>query len=282
MIGACVQSVGYSRRNSREARMRRLVLVFFSGGAVGAAVVFCLLHNEELAMPREAVAPVALSCDEQMKPLRDQLAKVEGSKRTQEMDQLHVSGQVSNSSMADEEAADETSVSEAMKWRVSAIEKFIPLSEDQKTRLKEKFVLESQSEKGEVTTESLDDILGAEQASYYRQQVQAAFKRVQDQETEREVVWLSRQLSLSIEQERAVREVLARVEQQVASEALNHNTARSPQDRVKRMIEENRKRSELRNNDLKTILSPEQYQAYIKSQSESASSDIEVFHDPGS
>jgi hypothetical protein len=47
------------------------------------------------------------------------------------------------------------------------------------------------------------------------------------------------------------------------------------------MIEENRQRGELRSQELRNILSPEQYQAYLKTQTESAAADVEVFHDPG-
>ena len=52
---------------------------------------------------------------------------------------------------------------------------------------------------------------------------------------------------------------------------------------MKRRLEvlKNRRLSELRNEQLKAALTPEQYEAYLRSQAESAASDIEVFHDPG-
>ena len=52
---------------------------------------------------------------------------------------------------------------------------------------------------------------------------------------------------------------------------------------MKRRLEDlkNRRRSELRNEQLKAALTPEQYEAYLRSQADSAASDIEVFHDPG-
>jgi oligoribonuclease NrnB/cAMP/cGMP phosphodiesterase (DHH superfamily) len=143
---------------------------------------------------------------------------------------------------------------------------------------------EGNSEDGEAETESLEAILGEESASFYRQQVKAAFERVQDEETEKEVVWVSRQLSLSPEQERAVRDVYLRVEQQVQVESAGegHGSApKSSQDRVRLMVQEGRLRNSLRQSMLKDVLTPEQYTTYLKNESESASSEMEVFHDPG-
>ena len=108
----------------------------------------------------------------------------------------------------------------------------------------------------------------------------AAFKRMQDEEVEKEVLLVSRQLSLSAAQEENVRSIFGKVEEVVEA---NRGTSKnsSPQDRVKTMIEENRQRGELRSQELRNILSPEQYQAYLKTQTESAAADVEVFHDPG-
>ena len=119
----------------------------------------------------------------------------------------------------------------------------------------------------EAGAESLEEILGQENADYYRQQVKSAFQRVQDQETEKEVVWMARQLSLSADQERAVRGIYAGVEHQVRQEfgAQQHGgTPRSAQERVKLMILESRRRTELRNTQMKAVLSPEQYEAFLK------------------
>jgi hypothetical protein len=169
---------------------------------------------------------------------------------------------------------------ESLKWKVSAIEKFVPLTDEQRERLRDKYAKERQGE-GEGATESLDDILGAESAKYYREQVQVAFKRVQDEEVEREVVWLSRKLTLSTEQESSVKAILSNVEAEVSQGRSHSPSGATPQDRVKSMIAENRRRTELRNEQLKQVLSADQFRSYLQSEAESSSADVEVFHDAG-
>jgi hypothetical protein len=183
---------------------------------------------------------------------------------------------------ASETEASSTS-KEALSWRISAIEKFVPLSSEQKERLRGKYERESAAKTSgeEVETESLDDILGAENASYYREQVKAAFKRVQNEEIERESMWVSRKLALTSEQETSVRQVFERVESEMGQSHGSGQAGGSPQERVQRLIAENRRRSELRNGELSKILSPEQFQAYAQLEAESSTSDVEVFHDPG-
>ena len=169
---------------------------------------------------------------------------------------------------------------ESLKWKVSAIEKFVPLTDEQRARLHDKYAQERQGQ-GEGETETLDDVLGSESAKYYREQVQAAFKRVQDEEVEREVVWLSRKLSLSAEQESSVKVILSNVEVEVSKGRTHAPSGATPQDRVKSMIAENRRRNELRNEQLKQVLSPDQFSSYLQNEAESSSADVEVFHDSG-
>jgi hypothetical protein len=47
------------------------------------------------------------------------------------------------------------------------------------------------------------------------------------------------------------------------------------------MIAENKRRAALLREKLQALLPPDQYQAYLRSEAESAASDVEVFHDPG-
>jgi hypothetical protein len=168
-------------------------------------------------------------------------------------------------------------------WRVSAIEKFVPLDPDQKERLRDKYERESTAAANgeEVETESLEDIIGSENASYYREQVQAAFKRVQNEEIDRESVWLTRKLGLSPDQESSVRQIFERVESEVTQSKLTGHSSGTPQDRVRALIAENQRRSELRKEELSRILTPEQLRAYAQLEAESSASDVEVFHDPG-
>ncbi len=272
--------------------------LFLFGLLVGGGMVWGLGRvssapsvRSEPEKPSQAVVPAApLSCDGEVAPLRRRVEELEGRLANVERPVDGPEKAVNDIAEALEvpvqsDAAEEQQMrAEAIKWRVSAIEKFVPLTAAQKDRLSEKFKRESESNGEEPEAETLDDILGAESASFYRQQVSAAFQRVQDQEVDKEVVWISRQLSLSADQERSVRSVYSRVESEVQKEfgGEGHGTTpRSAQDRVKLMVQENKRRRELINSQMKDILSPEQYQAYLRNEAESAASDVEVFHDPG-
>lgn len=172
---------------------------------------------------------------------------------------------------------------DGLRWRVSALEKFIPLTDQQKERLRDKYRTEKEAQgSGEDPgAESLDDIVGTESAQYYREQVQAAFKRVQDEEVEREVVWLSRKLALSTEQENSVKTILSQIEDEMSKGRSHGESRATPQERMRAMVADNRRRTELRNEQLRGVFSPDQFQVYVQVESESSAADAEVFHDPG-
>lgn len=166
--------------------------------------------------------------------------------------------------------------SKRVAWRISAIEKFVPLSEEQKNRLTVKFEREAA---GEESSASLEEILGGESATFYREQVKAAFERARNEEVDREIVWLGRQLALTSAQERDIKVAFDAVEKELETVELPESVqARTPEERVKAMITENKRREELRQARLKMILSPDQFAAYSRMNAESTKSDIEVFH----
>ena len=271
--------------------MFKAFLVFTAGLLVGAVAVWATSDVPSQDAPQQMVPAVPISCDAEVGTLRERVSELElqmrDSLRTPLPEPRQVEEEVTGSTGGELLAGnpqEEARIREATTWRISAIEKFVPLTQQQKDRLSEKFLKEAGSDSTDESSESLEDILGAESAAYYREQVKSAFQRVQDQETEKEVVWLSRQLSLTAQQEQSIRDIYQRVEQQVDQEigaGAHDQTSKSPQDRVKRMIQENRRRDELRNSMVKEVLTAEQYQNYIRSQAESSSSDIEVFHDSG-
>ena len=173
---------------------------------------------------------------------------------------------------------------QAIAWRISSIEKFVPLTDDQKERLESKYAEERQAlvEERESDAESLDDILGLESAETYRNQVKAAFERVQNEELEKEVVWASRKLSLSEEQERSLQAAFADVEMALKAEFGALMVAvQSPAERVTLMIRENQKRRELRAELVREMLSAEQYKDFLALEAQSASADMEIFHELG-
>lgn len=248
------------------------------GVVIGAGLMWGVFGTPSPSQPVPMPQPRELTCDtSELKLAQERVAQLESELRVAKAVPLSTQPPGTEPSSHDAPKADPD---ESLKWKVSAIEKFVPLSDDQRERLRAKFTKEKE-DNGEADAESLDDILGAESAAFYREQVQAAFKRVQDEEVEREVVWLSRKLSLSAAQESSVKAILANVEAAVGKDRSHVPSGATPQERVKNMIAENRRRTELRNDQLRQVLTPEQFNTYIQSEAQSSSADVEVFHDAG-
>ncbi len=261
--------------------MIRAVPFILVGGVVGSIATWSVCGRSTPLTPPPGPPPSVLACDAgEVNRLKLRVAQLESEQR---------SAAPAVTALPTAKAAplahqgEDSASHDALSWRISAIEKFVPLTTEQKDRLREKYEQESAAKASgeEPQTESLDDILGAENASYYREQVNAAFKRVQNEEVERESVWLARKLELSPQQEDSVRQALQRVETEVEQSHSPGSSGLNPQQRVQAMIAQNRRRSELRNAELSRILTPEQLRVYAQLEAESSAADVEVFHDPG-
>lgn len=265
--------------------MIRTIPLVLVGAVIGSAVTWSMRGSSDQPAPLPGPPPSPLACDDQeIARLKLRVAQLEGEKRHMVFPSSSpLPGAPVGESHESRDAGASSSSKDAVAWRVSAIEKFVPLNPDQKERLREKYERESSAAANgeEVESESLEDIIGSENASYYREQVQAAFKRVQDEEIDRESVWLTRKLGLSPDQESSVRQIFERVESEINQSKLAAHSNGTPQDRVRALIAENQRRSELRKNELSQILSPEQLRTYAQLEAESSASDVEVFHDPG-
>lgn len=265
--------------------MVRAIPFFLVGAVLGGVAMWSVCSQTPPAAPLPGPVATPLVCTtEELTRLQHRVAQLE-SERSQVAAPTSPLPNGAAVATAHEVPNHEGSSpsNDVLSWRISAIEKFVPLNSDQKERLREKYEREAQARANgeEVEAESLDDILGAENASYYREQVSAAFKRVQTEEVERESVWLSRKLGLTPDQESSMRQVFERVESEVGRGNQSGRSGLSPQDRVRAMIADNRRRLELRNAELSKILTPEQLQAYAQIEAESSASDVEVFHDAG-
>jgi hypothetical protein len=268
--------------------MIRLLSVFFAGTLLGGAAVWLSL-SEHAGLPEGSKSDAVALCSD--RPRAEELAAVQAelaewkrraSAALRDATPIPSAAEHSRPISAEATTTEPQQIpqsTDAVRWKVSAIEKFVPLTEDQRQRLKAKFEREaaaSPEDRGDI--ESLEDILGQDNSRFYREQVKAAFKRVQDEELDREVVWLARQLSLSDAQEQAIHDLFERIEQRIEAEEAGQQQPGSPQERVQAMIRENKRRAELRSEELRALLSPEQYESYMKTQAESAAADVELFH----
>lgn len=265
--------------------MIRTIPLVLVGAVIGSALTWSMCGSSTTSTPPPGPPPSPLVCDSQeVARLKVRVAQLEEERREVAAPTPALApGMPSGESHESRGSESPSSSNDTVAWRVSAIEKFVPLSPEQKERLREKYQREStaSADGAEVESESLEDIIGSENALYYREQVQAAFKRVQNEEIDRESVWLTRKLGLSPEQESSVRQIFERVESEVSQSKLAGHSNGTPQDRVRALIAENQRRSELRKEELSRILTPEQLRAYAQLEAESSASDVEVFHDPG-
>jgi hypothetical protein len=266
--------------------MTRSILVLLVGAVLGAGSLWLLTQAEYQATQGVPTpAPALVRCEAE---LSQRVAEVEGLRKKVAVIAHTVAPQEQSAEDHEPAASGHTegnNAAQASAWRISAIERFVPLSDEQRSRLQEKFAEErlAQEEGRESEAESLDDILEAENAQVYRDQVNAAFERVQKEELERDALWMARKLGLSTEQEGRMRAAFDEVERVVVSEfpPAQIGTIETPQKRVMRMIAENKRRVQLRAERLRQVLLPAQYEAYVKAESESSASDMEVFHGSG-
>jgi hypothetical protein len=264
--------------------MFRSIYLMLAGAAVGGASAWLMIQtNQTEGVHVVTPPPEQLRCEAELKRRDAELAEF---KKGSAPPALAAAATPPEHVHAVDTAAPESETKDrAHAWRLSAIERFVPISDQQRDRLKEKFAEEqkAQEEDRESTAESLDDILGADNAKVYREQVNAAFERVQNEELEKDTMWTARKLGLSAGQEDRMRAAFQQVEQALKVEypQSQHGAGETPQKRVLRMIAENKRRVQLRAEQMRAILSPEQYGAYMQVESESSDSDMEVFHGTG-
>lgn len=167
--------------------------------------------------------------------------------------------------------------------RVSSVGKFVQLSDEQRERLRQKFTTDALKKRGGTSeSESLEAILGERDAEYYRDQLRGAFERSREQALDRELFYLSRKLKLESTQESGIRTLLQSVDQAVEekfeAERRDPRFQNEPAFRVRLMVRENEFRAEWLAEQAKTILTPDQYQAFLQEQTESSAQDMGLWH----
>jgi hypothetical protein len=160
--------------------------------------------------------------------------------------------------------------------RINSIGKFVPLNENQKQRLKEKFTAELET--GSRDTETLEDILGKENADFYREQRKNAFERVLKESIEKEILYIARKLSLAADQEEAFRKAYFEIETEITSNRDNPRPEmKNNASTMEKLVLEEKERNRLLAERMKTILTPDQYQQFIEY--ESGNQDMQLWHE---
>jgi len=175
--------------------------------------------------------------------------------------------------------------------RLSTVEKFIPLTDEQRKALADLFNRDVpwREQPGENERDEFAEIVGKENAQYYRDQMKQAFEQAEAESQEKEVLYMSKRLSLSPEQEAQVTAIMKDVSTQVreslrvAAKDLNQpeGTAGGGANRggrIRRILAENSMRQEMLNQQLQNVLTPEQYRLYLEQQANSTDNRFQVWH----
>ncbi len=171
-----------------------------------------------------------------------------------------------------------------LEWRVGAISNLVDLSENQKERLKEKFRLEKSSGANDPLTkaETLEEILGNENAMVYLEAKQRAKAKIQSESLEKEVLFLSRRLSLDLNLEEEVRNVIFSAEEeaeQYLSQLKSDQTRnKDPYTNFNAFLESQKIRRNILREQLKDILTESKFDDYLKYEAESSAIEVEMWH----
>lgn len=158
--------------------------------------------------------------------------------------------------------------------KISAIEKFVPLNDEQKERLAAKYRAPAGQEQ-----ESLESVIGEENARYYRTEMERSFVRAQEEEDEKEVLFFSRKLNLNQAQEEQLRSAIKNLSQDAPFPSETGKSNSHVENRLRSIIQEEKRREEALNTQVSTIFTPEQFKAYLEYKANSPTGDFQVWHE---
>lgn len=159
--------------------------------------------------------------------------------------------------------------------RMSVLNRFFDLDDEEKTSLREKFTSEALD--SDAPTPSLAAILGADRAKFYNDQRKEARKRFKEEERERKVYYLSRRLGLSPSQEKAFFELERQIDLDSSSPP-NSLSNQNPRQYMRALIEGLQSEQELREQGLQSILTRDQWETYQLEQARSSLQELELWH----
>lgn len=237
----------------------------------------------ESLLPEAALLPPSLEQSTEVQPAaQDSAPEAAPQPATEEPQTASI--------IAPEPPAPEPTLSEMSQYgvvsRVGAIAKFVTLTDEQRERLRQKYTRMAINQKAGLAddTESLETIIGEQNASFFRQQAASAFQKSREQELDREIFYLSRKLAFTSSQEIRLRELMAQVEEEsqkkFSAEKSSPDYAQDASFRVRLMMQENQFKSEWLASQLKETLTSDQYQAYLQEEADSSGAELSVWHAP--
>ncbi len=171
--------------------------------------------------------------------------------------------------------------------RVKVVGKFVQLSETQREELKKLYLEQKQRRLSSSSPEMKDrlaQIIGKDNAEFFSSQRQAAFERRKSEEQLKQVLLLSRELSLNAEQEAKLTQSMKFVEKELENfdaadpAAVGVTFEGSPEDKMRFYIERSQLEAELLRSQVEKFLEPNQYKKYLEIEAQSEASDMTLWH----
>ncbi len=164
--------------------------------------------------------------------------------------------------------------------RVSAVEKIIQLTPQQKSLLTGYF---NQKLSGATPIQKFEDIIGAENADFYRQQAQKSFNKARIEGFEKEAYFLGSKLGLTPDQEADLISTMQQIDQTMPETPAPDITAGTPSREAQlKQIQDAVKRNQAFEKELDArmidILTEDQLKKYNQLKVERSSVDAEMWH----
>jgi hypothetical protein len=174
--------------------------------------------------------------------------------------------------------SDQPSVpAEVVDWRLNSVAKLVDLNEEQKTQLKELF--SSASSDPLAQKNGLKEILGEDNYNSYQEARVRARVKIENENREKDILYKARIINLTPKEESILRDVTLKIDQDIEARKQADNTKpTSPYEGLARYLQFEKLKRELIASELKEQLPKEKYEAYVKADADSASSELEVWH----
>ncbi|MCB9030120.1 MAG: hypothetical protein H6619_03650 [Deltaproteobacteria bacterium] len=126
--------------------------------------------------------------------------------------------------------------------------------------------------------ENLEDIIGKENAQFYKEQRKKAFQNSENEALEKELYYLSRKLDLKLEQELQIEKSLFSLKERAKDKNNANVEPTTPQEKLQAYMEQTKRENDILRKDLEAILSKEQYEQYLLLEAESSAAQVGVWH----
>jgi len=206
----------------------------------------------------------------------DSVAHVQQSEKghEQKLTEIHKSQNTSNN------GSDSDEQSQFVDWKISALDKLVSLSDKQREMLRKKYSSSASSTTDPLNKEpSLKDILGAEDYENYVMAKERAKEKVKSEDLEKEVLFVSSRLGLSVGQQENLRNAVFNVDEKIS--ALKNNVNGSPgsfRDKFTQYLLLERTRRDLLKDELQKVFDKKTFENYVKLEADSAAVELELWH----